>query len=78
MTYIGRAEENQIRVQGEGVSRRHALVVAERAGFRIDDLGSQNGTLVNGKVMQRGMLSNGDIITLGVVKLRFEQPSGRK
>jgi hypothetical protein len=78
MTYIGRAEENQIRVQGEGVSRRHALVVAERAGFRIDDLGSQNGTLVNGKVMQRGMLTNGDIITLGVVKLRFEQPSGRK
>ncbi len=78
MTYIGRAEENQIRIQGEGVSRRHALVVAERAGFRIDDLGSQNGTLVNGKVMQRGMLANGDIITLGVVKLRFEQPSGRK
>lgn len=75
MAYIGRADENQIRIQGEGVSRRHALIVAERNGFRIEDLGSQNGVLVNGKPMQRGMLSPGDVITLGVVKLRFEQPA---
>ena len=74
MAYIGRSDENQIRIQGEGVSRRHALIVAERNGFRIEDLGSQNGVLVNGKPMQRGMLSPGDVITLGVVKLRFEQP----
>jgi pSer/pThr/pTyr-binding forkhead associated (FHA) protein len=74
MCYIGRSDENQIRIQGEGVSRRHALIVAERNGFRIENLGSQNGVLVNGKPMQRGMLSPGDVITLGVVKLRFEQP----
>lgn len=75
IAYIGRAEENQIRIVGEGVSRRHALIVAEREGFRIEDLGSQNGVLVNGKPMQKGMLSPGDVITLGVVKLRFEQPA---
>ena len=78
MAYIGRSDENQIRIQGEGVSRRHALIVAERNGFRIEDLGSQNGVLVNGKPMQRGMLSPGDVITLGVVKMRFEQPAAAK
>lgn len=77
MAYIGRSDENQIRIQGEGVSRRHAMVVAERNGFRIEDLGSQNGTLVNDKPVQRGMLADGDVITLGVVKLRFEQPGRR-
>lgn len=77
MTYIGRSDDNQIRIQRGGVSRRHALVVAERAGFRIEDLGSQNGTLVNGKSVQRAALSHGDIITLGDAKLRFEVPGSR-
>jgi hypothetical protein len=77
MTYIGRSDDNQVRVQRGGVSRRHALIVAERAGFRIEDLGSQNGTLVNGKQVQRAALAHGDIITLGDAKLRFEVPSTR-
>jgi hypothetical protein len=78
MTYIGRSDDNQVRVQRGGVSRRHALIVAERAGFRIEDLGSQNGTLVNGKQVQRAALAHGDIITLGDAKLRFEVPSTRQ
>jgi hypothetical protein len=77
MTYIGRSDDNQVRVQRGGVSRRHALIVAERAGFRIEDLGSQNGTLVNGRQVQRAALAHGDIITLGDAKLRFEVPSTR-
>ncbi|MEX2271266.1 MAG: FHA domain-containing protein [Vicinamibacterales bacterium] len=77
MAYLGRSDDNQIRVYGGGVSRRHALVVAERTGFRIEDLGSQNGTLVNGKPVQRAVLAHGDIIALGDATLRFELPAAR-
>lgn len=76
-TSIGRADDNQIRIQRAGVSRRHALVVADRTGFRIEDLGSQNGTFVNGGPVQRGLLSHGDVITLGDAMLRFEMPGTR-
>ncbi len=65
LTYIGRADENHIRIVRPGVSRRHAVVVAGPAGFTIRDLKSQNGTFVNGEQVAERALNDGDRIVIG-------------
>jgi hypothetical protein len=77
INYIGRAVENQIRIQADGVSRRHALVSAGKNGFIIKDLKSQNGTLVNDKAVDECLLAEGDAIKLGEAKLVFKTPKRR-
>lgn len=74
INYIGRAVENQIRLVADGVSRRHALVAAEKTGFLIRDLKSQNGVFVNGKQVDECMLAEGDTIKLGEAELVFRDP----
>ena len=61
---LGRGPENQLQVMADGVSRRHAQVVADDTGFWLEDLGSANGTLLNGQVIKRERLEHLDIITL--------------
>ena len=56
------------------VSRRHAHIIKARNGYFISDLGSSNGTLVNGRRLapQRPrLLHNGDKITIGEVVIQF-------
>ena len=69
---IGRAEDNDICVQSRGISRHHAVVVANVQGFLLRDLGSQNGTVVNGARMAERQLADGDTIALGDAQLRYE------
>jgi pSer/pThr/pTyr-binding forkhead associated (FHA) protein len=71
---IGRAEENRIHVPNPGISRKHALIKASSGGFVISDLGSQNGTFVNGERISERRLANGDAIDLGSVKFVFHTP----
>jgi hypothetical protein len=71
LTYIGRSEENQLRLNDPGVSRRHVLISATQNGYSLRDLGSQNGTYVNGDRVDEGMLADGDRITIGEVNLIF-------
>jgi len=47
------------------LSRRHAAIVRIAGGWEIHDLGSKNGTTVNGTVTDRGELADGDLIELG-------------
>jgi pSer/pThr/pTyr-binding forkhead associated (FHA) protein len=55
------------------VSRRHAQVHRSGSGFVISDLGSTNGTYVNGeRLIADHRLADGDIISIGAVNLRFE------
>jgi two-component system cell cycle response regulator len=70
---IGRARAADIRLDDDGVSRRHAMVVSHGGQVHIEDLGSANGTFVNGeKVLSRHPLADGDKITLGsVIILKF-------
>jgi hypothetical protein len=75
VTTIGRAADNQIRIEQRGVSRRHAVVLAERHGFRIKDLQSQNGTIVNGEPVEECILTDGDELCLGEALLVFRMPS---
>ncbi len=71
LTYIGRSEDNQLRLLDPGVSRRHVLVMATPGGYTIRDLGSQNGTYVNGTRIDESPLTDGDRITIGEINLVF-------
>lgn len=62
---IGRAVSAQVRLNDDGISRRHCRVLAVAGQIVIEDLGSANGTLVNGELVQYHVLKEGDKITLG-------------
>ncbi|MEM6989376.1 MAG: FHA domain-containing protein [Myxococcota bacterium] len=73
-TVIGRDPECDARFAVHGVSRRHARIMRDADGaLRVVDLGSHNGTFLNGRKVQTGVLRGGDEIRVGpvVVRLRF-------
>ncbi|WP_095959638.1 FHA domain-containing protein [Corallococcus macrosporus] len=70
---IGRATDNAICIPDTSVSRKHVMVRKVGGGWAVSDLGSGNGTLINGDVISdETPLANGDVITLGDTELRFE------
>jgi pSer/pThr/pTyr-binding forkhead associated (FHA) protein len=70
---IGRASENPVSIPDTSVSRKHALVRKTETGWAVSDLGSGNGTLLNGEaVSDETELVDGDVITLGDTELRFQ------
>src|SRR5579859_979439 len=74
---IGRQTGVQIRLEGQKVSRRHARVVRQGGDLRIEDLGSANGTFLNGKRLQApAALRMQDEIGIGSYVLRFESADG--
>ncbi|MGC8724418.1 MAG: adenylate/guanylate cyclase domain-containing protein [Acidobacteriota bacterium] len=70
---LGRQAENDLAIPDHTVSRRHAEILKTAEGWRIADLGSRNGTAVNGEPVQESPLNPGDEITLGTFALRFEE-----
>jgi len=68
---IGRSKECDIQVADANVSRRHAEVRQEGAAHWVVDLGSTNGTEVNGRRLKRAKLRPGDTITVGATELVF-------
>ncbi|HET9452321.1 MAG TPA: FHA domain-containing protein [Aggregicoccus sp.] len=71
---VGRAAESPIAIPDTSVSRRHALLRWVGGGWAVSDLGSGNGTLVNGEpVEEERALANEDVLTLGDTELRFEE-----
>ncbi len=70
---IGRSSACQLRIDEEGVSRNHARVSRDGEAVRIDDLGSRNGTYVNGERIEgTRALDEGDKIQIGpVTVVRF-------
>jgi predicted component of type VI protein secretion system len=69
--FIGRTEENDIVLDHESVSRRHAKVVRAGDRYLLVDLQSANGVRVNGVEQSQVELHGGDMVTLGLVCLRF-------
>lgn len=69
---IGRDAASKIRLHDTEVSRRHAELRREGAGWAIADLGSTNGIKVNGRRVSEAPLEPGDRVTLGVSDLTFE------
>lgn len=71
---IGRDAGNDISLPDEAASARHAKLEAEDGAWWIEDLGSTNGTLVNGvRIEKRERLRPGDEIGIGRVLLRLER-----
>ena len=70
---IGRGTEADIRLPDTGVSRKHVDVVLDHGTAIAEDLGSTNGTLVNGRRISRQPLSDGDVIRIGHSVLVYRQ-----
>ena len=68
---LGRGLEQDIAIPHKSLSRRHALVEPAGGRYFIVDLGSKNGTFVNGAREQRRELRHGDTVTLGEIDLLF-------
>jgi pSer/pThr/pTyr-binding forkhead associated (FHA) protein len=68
---LGRAPECDLVLDGPSVSRRHARIVREADAFVIEDLGSANGTLVNGARAERCRLEVGDELRIDEFQLTF-------
>jgi adenylate cyclase len=76
---IGRNADNNIVIDHHLISRNHAAIQGSAEGFMICDLGSRNGTLLNGRRVQgTQLLRNGDRIGIGVSEFTFLEtgPSG--
>ena len=70
--YIGRDETNQVAIDDDALSKRHAKIVYAGGVYCIEDLASSNGTFVNGeRVVSRVALKDGDLIRLGLLILKF-------
>jgi pSer/pThr/pTyr-binding forkhead associated (FHA) protein len=71
---IGRASNNDLSIDGdEYASARHARFEPRRDGVYIEDVGSTNGTFVNGiRVTRERRLTRGDVVRVGETDLRFE------
>ena len=69
-TLLGRSQDADVRLDVDGVSRRHARIVKSGpVALSIVDLGAKNGTFVNGQRTELAALHNGDRIQLGPVTL---------
>lgn len=69
--WIGRDDDAGVCVPFEGVSRRHAELQPTAEGIRLRDLGSTNGTAVNGAEVTDVFLTPGDRLQLGSVEFEF-------
>ena len=70
---IGRGSEADLRLSDTGVSRRHIELQVEDADVTLVDLGSTNGTTVNGRRVDRTVLADGDRIGVGASVLVYRQ-----
>ena len=71
---VGRGADNDLSVDGdEFASTHHARFEPRRDGVYIEDIGSTNGTFVNGiRVARERRLATGDVVRIGETDLRFE------
>jgi predicted component of type VI protein secretion system len=70
-TTIGRKAHNDIPIDNLAVSGEHAAIVTILNDSFLEDLGSTNGTLVNGQPIKKHFLQNGDVIEIGKYKLKY-------
>src|SRR5438046_493806 len=70
-TTIGRKPHNDIQIDNLAVSGEHALIVTILKDSFLEDMGSTNGTLVNGNPVKKHILQNNDVIEIGKYKLKY-------
>ena len=67
MTVVGRREDCDLRIPLSDVSRKHCRLILNGEAMKIEDLGSSNGTYINGERVQQAELSPGDTLQIGPV-----------
>ena len=72
---IGRDSSNKVQLHDAGVSRHHAEIRRVENRYRLIDLNSSNGTIVNGKRIQEHWLNSGDQIQMGRTLMLFTSPA---
>ncbi len=70
-TTIGRKPHNDIQIDNLAISGEHAVVITILNDSFLEDLGSTNGTFVNGQSVKKHFLKNGDTIELGKYRLKY-------
>jgi hypothetical protein len=70
---LGRLPDNDIRVDNLAVSGHHALIINILKDSFLEDLNSTNGTYVNGKLVKKHALKDGDVIAIGKHQLKYTQ-----
>ncbi len=70
-TTIGRKAVNDVQIEDTFLSGEHAVIVQVGNDCIIEDLGSTNGTVVNGKPVKRHLLKSNEVIEFGDYKLNF-------
>ena len=70
-TLIGRKPHNDIQIDNLAVSGEHAAIITILNDSFIEDLGSTNGTMVNGKPIKKHFLQHNDVIEIGKHKLKY-------
>jgi len=73
---IGRSSECDVQLDDQSVSRRHCAVEAAGEALVVTDLGSANGTFVNGEVMREARMRAGDTLRLGELTFVCREPHG--
>jgi pSer/pThr/pTyr-binding forkhead associated (FHA) protein len=71
---IGRQQDCDISVPTEEISRRHAQVKPTADGLLVEDLGSANGTFINGKRVQTGLMRPGEELRLDTIRFLLVAP----
>ena len=74
---IGRTSHNDIQLPMRYISRRHAVIATDGNRARVIDWGSRNGVYVNNQRVTEKILEAGDIITIGLANLRYEEHAKR-
>ena len=67
MTVIGRREDCDLRIPLGEVSRKHCRLIRDGDALKLEDLGSSNGTYLNGQRVQESQLNPGDTLQVGPV-----------
>jgi pSer/pThr/pTyr-binding forkhead associated (FHA) protein len=70
-TTIGRKPHNDVRIENLAVSGEHAAIVTILNDSFLEDLGSTNGTTVNGHPIKKHFLQNNDVVEIGKYKLKY-------
>ncbi len=69
--FIGRLDDIDIPLEGEGLSRKHARIFRDSLGWSVEDLGSTNGTHINEVKITKQRLNDGDSLRCGVAICKF-------
>src|SRR5882672_3449119 len=75
-TTVGRVSDNAFEIPEASVSSHHCEIIQRGSEILIKDLGSTNGTFINGEKIEEAVLKPGQILRVGMIEMRLETGEG--